>query len=277
MTKNTPLQIDEILAEMGEAGKLLHQMGASEGGAGNVSVCMRAPLNVDRLFSLKERIRLPVNAPALAGMMLIASGSGCRLRDIHKKPAGTLGCVFVEEGGKHGLLLTAEERQFTKLTSEFNSHLAVHNHRMASESGLTFHAVLHAQPPHITYLSHIERYQDEDYFNRHLLRWEPETILQFPQGFGVTRYQMPGSMEITKVTLEAMKDHVITIWSKHGVVTRSDISLMQAFDRIEYAEAAAHFEYLNLTLGEPSSGLSSAEILEICGRHHIQQHVFQHD
>jgi len=38
-------------------------------------------------------------------------------------------------------------------TIEFNSHLAVHQDQVRL-SGTNFHAVIHAQPPHLTYLSH---------------------------------------------------------------------------------------------------------------------------
>ena len=65
---------------------------------------------------------------------------------------------------------------FERVTSEFNSHLAVHYDQIC-ESGTNFHAVIHAQPVHLTYLSHIPRYQDEQYLNTHLLRWQPETII----------------------------------------------------------------------------------------------------
>jgi rhamnulose-1-phosphate aldolase len=273
MAKSTSLNINDILAEAGEVGRLLHKMGASEGGAGNLSVCVREPLDVQHLFPLREEIRLPLETPRLAGMMLIASGSGCRLRDIEKHPTANMGCLVVNKDGKTGQLFTAADRQFTKLTSEFNTHLAAHHHEM-SAGNLNFHAVLHAQPPHITYLSHIERYQDQEYFNRQLFRWEPETIFQFPQGLGMTRYQIPGSPEIEAVTSESMKQHTLVVWAKHGVITRSEISLMQAFDRIEYAEAAAHFEYLNLSLGEPSNGLSAQELLDICERYNVQQEIF---
>lgn len=264
--------LKEILIEMGEVGRRLHQMGASEGGAGNISICLRERLDVSQLFPIEEQIQLPIETPHLAGMMIIATGSGCRLRDIHEDPTANLGCLVVHDGGQTGQLFTAHDRGFKRLTSEINSHLIVHNHEMGKGTS-EIHAVVHAQPLHTTYLSHIERYQNEDYFNRHLLRWQPETIIQFPQGFGMTRYEVPGTNAIALTTLAAMKTHTLVIWARHGVIARSD-SLMQAYDRIEYAEAAAHYEYLNLTLGEPSSGLSNEEILGICKTYNIVQSMF---
>lgn len=273
MSNPTPLQIEAILAELGEVGRLLHQMGAAEGSAGNLSVGVEEALEVRHLFSFEEQIQLPDPVPDLAGMMFIASGSGCRLRDLEAHPTANLGCLVVEGGGVTARLFSAKDRAFTRLTSEFNSHLMVHNAHMAGGT-LKFHAILHAQPIHITYLSHIERYQEETYFNTHLFRWEPETIFQFPQGFGVCKYHVPGSRDLQEATVNALRDHTIAIWCKHGVMTRSEMSMRQAFDRIDYAETAARYEYLNLTLGEAASGLSVEEILEICAYYNISQSVF---
>lgn len=273
MAKATLLQLEAILAEMGEVGRLLHRMGAAEGGAGNISAGVRDAIEIRHLFPNEEQIQLPDPLPDLAGMTFIASGSGCRLRDIEKYPTANLGCIVVNEGGETAQLFTGDDRQFSRLTSEFNSHLIVHNDQMAG-GNLKFHAVLHAQPLYVTYLSHIERYQDEKYFNLHLMRWEPETIFQFPQGMGILKYQDPGSSAMAEATAESLRSHVLTVWSHHGVICRSDISVLRTFDMVEYAETAAHYEYLNLTAGEQSSGLSGDELRELCGSLSFPQEVF---
>ena len=97
--------------------------------------------------------------------------------------------------GETGKIYTSTQRRFEHVTSEFNSHLAVHYDQMLS-SGTNFHAVIHAQPPHLTYLSHIPRYQDEHYLNTHLLRWQPETIINLPEGIGFMPFRIPSSPEL---------------------------------------------------------------------------------
>ncbi len=263
MNPSRELDIDTLLTLMGEAGKHLFESGACEGAAGNISVCVRGELDISKRFPLQEQIILPKPAPELAGATFLASGSGTRLRDILDESTANIGCLVVDEGGETGQLFTAHDRSFTRLTSEFNSHLAVHYDRVLSED-VQFNAIIHVQPPYLTYLSHIEAYQDEIYLNRHLLRWEPETIIEFPQGIGILKYQTPGSSALAEVTAKSLHDHVLTIWARHGVICRSDKSLSKAYDKIEYAEAAARFEYLNLLTGEKSSGLSAEEIREIC-------------
>ena len=75
-------------------------------------------------------------------------------------------------------------------------------------------------------------------------------------------------------TLEKLHKHRVVIWSKHGVVARSDTSVKRASDRVEYAETAASYEYLNLAVGEQAEGLSVDEILAICKAFDIQQSIF---
>jgi len=43
---------------------------------------------------------------------------------------------------------------------------------------------------------------------------------------------------------------------------------------VEYAEAAAHFEYLNLGLGHTEGGMSDEEIKSICALYGIEQKYF---
>jgi rhamnulose-1-phosphate aldolase len=116
--------------------------------------------------------------------------------------------------------------------------------------GTNFHAVIHAQPPYLTYLSHIQRYQSTDYLNCHLLRWEPEMIINLPEGLGAVPFQVPSSPELMAGTVEALRHHRVIMWCKHGVVARSDQSVKRAADRIEYSETGARDEYLNLVNAE---------------------------
>jgi rhamnulose-1-phosphate aldolase len=64
------------------------------------------------------------------------------------------------------------------------------------------------------------------------------------------------------------------IWAKHGVMARSDVSVKRAADRVEYAETAAKYEYLNLSYGELGEGLTPDEIRSICRTFNVQQNIF---
>jgi rhamnulose-1-phosphate aldolase len=266
-------ELDDLLEMMGEAGHHLASIEASEGAAGNISVCLRWPMEPRTRFPLMDEIELPQPVPEFAHATFLVSGSGRRLREIIDEPTASIACIVVNEGGKTGKLYTSHHRRFERVTSEFNSHLAVHYDQICS-SGTNFHAVIHAQPVHLTYLSHIPRYQDEGYLNTHLLRWQPETIINLPEGIGFIPFRIPGSPELMAANVESLRSHRVVIWAKHGVMARSDVSVKRAADRVEYAETAAKYEYLNLSAGEIGDGLSADEIRQICRTFNVQQTIF---
>ncbi|MGZ9221148.1 MAG: class II aldolase/adducin family protein, partial [Anaerolineales bacterium] len=108
----------------------------------------------------------------------------------------------------------------------------------------------------------------------HLLRWQSETIINLPEGIGFIPFCIPGSPGLMSGNVQALRKHRIVIWAKHGVMARSDVSVKRAADRVEYAETAAKYEYLNLSAGELGEGLSADEIREICKTFNVQQNIF---
>lgn len=251
--------IEEYLQNIGEAGHRVCDIDASEAGAGNISICLDELPRVRALFPLSERIELPLPAPALAGRTLLVTGSGRRLRQIIDDPLAAVAAVIVEDDGLHAEMLSSPRRRFEKLTSEFNSHLAVHDDQVGARD-LPFHAIVHAQPPNLTYLSHIPEYRDVETMNRRILRWEPESIVALPGGVGVLEFMVPGSAELMAANVEGLRRFDIVLWSKHGVMSRSDLSVTRAVDRVEYAETGAKYEVMNLAGGGRAEGLSRAEI-----------------
>lgn len=260
----------QIVKEMAAVGLQVTHLDAAEASAGNLSVFVRELTGLDPAFSVQGgeqgRYPLPANAEALVGGWLVITGTGRRLRDIASDPGSNLCVLRIEPGGETAVRYSASD---VRPTSELNSHLAIHADHVGSRE-LSYHAIVHAQPPYLTYLSHISRYADTDSFNRRLLRWEPETILMFPDGIGMLPYRIPGSAEQMQVTLEGLRKHRAVVWQRHGVVTRSDASIQKAADLIEYAETAARYEYMNLQAGEPCSGLTNDELRNICAAFNLE-------
>ena len=267
------LELNSMLDQLGQVGKTLSDIGAAEGAAGNLSVCFREALNYTTLFPKMQIIELPVPAPDLVGATMIVTGSGRRLRDILDAPTDNLACIVVEAGGQTGRMYTSYNCPFQRVTSEFNSHLAVHHDQMRSRD-IKLHTVLHGQPVYLTFLSHLTNYQDELYLNRHLLRWQPEMIFNFPDGLGILPFIIPGSAQLTIETMLALRDHQVVIWSQHGVMARADDSIAHALDLIEYAETSAHYECLNLLGGDLSAGLSPERIRALAESVKIHQSIF---
>lgn len=259
-----------LIAEIGAVGLRMTEIDAAEGAAGNISVFVRGLHSPPDHASEQRVIELPLEAPALAGGWLLVTGAGRRLRDVGTSPATTICRLHIHAGGQRATLFAGAN---LRPTSELNSHLAVHNDQVARR-GLSRHVVLHAQPPYLTYLSHIERYGDTTALNRQLLRWQAETIIEFPEGIALLPFEVPSSTEQAAATMHAMRDHRAVVWQRHGIVTRTDGSVTKAGDLVDYAEAAARYEYLNLQAGEPSGGLSDDQMRRICEGLGVEQSIF---
>lgn len=255
---NKPVWGDLVLA-LGQAGRDLTRLPAAEGAAGNISVYVSGLMGVKDSLQLRAEFSLPVASPALAGGWVVVTGTGCRLRDLRRDAKMNLCALHIHADGSSATLHTARR---LAPTSELNSHLAIHNDQVSGH-GFSLHAVVHAQPRYLTYLSHHPAYQARVDLNRRLLRWEPETTLAFPEGMDTIPFEVPGTQAMMRATVQALRDHRIVVWQRHGVVTRSEVGVRAAADLVEYAEAAAHFEYLNLQVGEPSEGMSSTELKKL--------------
>jgi len=264
---------EQIIRDMGQAGRQVTVLGAAEASAGNISVFTRHLEEIPAPYKETGTICLPTPAHALSGGWVVITGTGKRLRDIADNPEKTVSLVQVLEDGLHGKVFSATE---LRPTSEFNSHLGIHEDQVARR-GIPYLAVIHAQSRHMAYLSHLPQYSNTYSLNRRLLRWEPETVITFPEGFGMIPFEVPGTEELRQATVEGLQTHKLVIWQRHGQVARSDESVSRAADYIEYSETAAAYEYLNLSLGSPVEGISIRQILDICSVFKINQHFFKED
>ena len=261
-TTSSPDTLAEVLESMGAAGRRLNDIDAVEAGAGNLSVALNWDVDLGEFFDTTRPVDLPLAVPALAGYTVLVTGSGCRLRGVSQQPARNVGAVVVHDGGTTGTLHHRRTGNFARPTSEFNSHLAVHSDQVAAR-GVALHAVIHAQPPHLTLLSHVAAYAGTRELNRAILRWEPETIVQLPEGVKYLPFMVPGSAELMENNVAGLREHQVVLWAKHGVMARSDASPLGACDKIEYAETGAMYEYKNLCAGSPAGGLTDEELRRV--------------
>jgi rhamnulose-1-phosphate aldolase len=264
---------EAVFSDLGQAGHTLVSMHACEGAAGNLSVYLGETPTLPKAFSKTETIDLPVALPEGFTGCFVVSGSGTRMRDLRENPEGCLGILTILAGGTTATLNYAPSRQFARITSEFNSHLAVHR-AMVTRDRLHYHAIVHAQPRKLTYLSHLADYQDFETLNRRLLRFQPEAILNFPEGIGIVPFLVPGQRELMAANENSLKNHRLVIWSKHGVMARSNTSANAAVDLIEYAETAAEYECLDLMLGSRANGLSADDLKNIAFAYQVPQRLY---
>lgn len=256
------LTLAAILFDMGQAGKRVNEIDACEAGAGNISVMVAEPVPIGESFPDVREVDLPWTVPGLAGHTVFVTGTGRRLRQLCEQPEANIGAFDVHEGGRTATLHFNREFGEFRPTSEFNSHLGVHEDQVLRRQ-VGYHALVHAQPPNLTFMSHVPAYQDFTAYNHAILRWESEAIIQLPEGVKYMPFMVPGSQELMENNIAGLRDHQITIWAKHGLMARSDTSALAAVDKIEYAEMGAHYELTNLRSGNLSVGLTDDEIRRV--------------
>ncbi len=183
------------------------------------------------------------------------TASGRRLRDVGRRPAETIVALNVHPSGDSATLHATPD---VRPSSEWNSHVAIHEDQRARR-GVDTHAVVHAQPLRLVFLSHLPDIDSTDELNDRLMRWEPETAVVAPDGVELAAFRVPGSPDQMAATVDALARSSAVVWAKHGIVTRSDVSARLAADLVEYLEAAAAYEYMNLALGSPARGLEPTE------------------
>lgn len=272
-TTSYPETVAEVIESIGAAGQRLNDINAVEAGAGNISACFNWAVDLEDFFNTSREIALPYEVPHLAGYTVLVTGSGCRLRQLSRSPRNNLGAVVVHDGGTTGTVHYRKKGNFDRPTSEFNSHLAVHEDQVR-DRGIAFHAVIHAQPPHLTLLSHVPDYQSTATLNAAILRWEPETVVQLREGVGYLPFMVPGSDQLKAANVENLRTHQIVLWAKHGVMARSDTSPLKACDRIEYAETGAMYEYMNLCAGGRAEGLTHQELARVVKAFNVDTSLF---
>jgi rhamnulose-1-phosphate aldolase len=258
--------IDHWLDEMAHAATRLAELGALEGTAGNLSLFLPAEtVGLDawlgETLPRSDSAVPPASHDLPAGTLLI-TGTGRRLRDLSHAADAVLCAVNIQADG--AAWLHRSPAYAVSPTSEVDSHLAVHALHLAHGSDI--HAVVHAQPRHLTWLSHIPAYRDAARLNRQLLRWQPEMVVTFPEGIGVLPFETPGTVEQGRVTADALREHRMVVWAQHGVIARSTVGPQAAADLIDYAEAAATYEVLDLNAGRPADGLSMDQLRTIAQR-----------
>lgn len=245
-----------LVTAIGEAGSRLAEIGATEGAAGNISVLAGWDAEPPAAYGLAEPWTTAHAVDELLGALIVVTGAGRRLREIARDPEENLAWLRIVQG--HATLHTSRRRKFERPTSEFSSHLALHAAHSLSRGAA--HAVVHAQPLHLTYLSHLPAYQEARFLSRRVARWQPECLTNLPNGLGVVPFLLPGSDDLMRATVQAMRDTPLAVWGKHGVVARATGSVMKAVDLIEYVETGARYEYLNLCAGERGEGLTDSEM-----------------
>lgn len=214
---------------------MLWSKGWAERNGGNIVINISADVdeNIRRLPPLVAPVALGTRMEFIAGAYFYCKGSGCRMRDLARKPMDN-GCIIRigAEGDTYEIIACKPIQP----TSELPSHLAIHNYLAAT--GSEKKASLHTHPTELVALSHVKELCNTEKMNETLWAMIPETRLFCQKGLGFLPYAEPGSQALADGTLELLHRHDAILWEKHGVIAVGN-DVMDAFDTVDILNKAA--------------------------------------
>lgn len=237
----------------------LWRKGWAERNAGNVSVDVTDSVALPPdAFGTKIEATIPHES--LAGREFLVTATGSRFRDLAVTPERCLLLVRIDPALDGYVVLWGGVGSSGRATSEFISHLKIHERLLLEKR--PYRTVLHTHPQHLIALTHLPGLGDEAALNMALWSMHPEVSVFVPDGVGWTVYRRPGTEDLADVTSEAFRRHRIVLWEKHGVVALGrDVS--EAFDLIDTVNKAAEIYLLCKGAGVDPEGLPEQALVEL--------------
>jgi rhamnulose-1-phosphate aldolase len=273
---------NHLINEIHEVADYLWLKGWAERNSGNISIYLTDLVSDDLAKIKKENLSeqsginhpifsLQESFPSLADSVFYITGSGCRMRDIHKDPDHNRLIIKVLKDGNGYQVLSHDKNQLQKLrpTSELSAHLAMHAY--LREHKPDKRCVLHAHPADLIALTHIAKYNNEETLNQVLWGMLPETVVLIPEGVGLIPYKLTGSMPLAEASVQGLKNHNVLIWEKHGCVVASH-SPLEALDLMDVTSKSAGILLKCLAAGHEPEGISPAQLAELRAHFHGNTH-----
>jgi rhamnulose-1-phosphate aldolase len=232
--------LEKTVTEIAETAGHLWEKGWAERNAGNISVNITGlvtPAGLE-IFSNSILYPLSLNLSFLANQVLMVTTAGSRMRDLAKNPWDYLCLLQIDASGTRFSQWPDKGRA---PTSEFPTHLVVHNMFMQTNS--TAMVLLHAHVTELIALTHIREFCSSEALNRLLWGMHPESYLFIPEGLAFIPYDLPGTTDIALASALALQDHSIAIWEKHGVLA-TGTSVAAAFDNIDLLATSARIYFM---------------------------------
>ena len=225
----------DTINQCAEVAGMLWQCGWAERNGGNlvVNITNEVDDNIRRLPPLTAPLTIGVKLEAIAGQYFYCKATGCRMRDLARKPMDNGVIIRIQPSGEEYEIVACKALQ---PTSELPSHLAIHNYLATTAPEKK--ASLHTHPTELVALSHVGELCSTERMNETLWAMIPETRLFCQKGLGFLPYAEPGSKELADGTLELLHSHDAILWEKHGVIAVGN-DVMDAFDTVDILNKAA--------------------------------------
>lgn len=217
-------QLSQHLSTLAEIAPLIWQRGWAEANAGNVSI------------RLSE-----VGKDPNAAIYYLVSRTGTRYRQFASNPMQNMMIIQVQNGEWQAV------DESLKPTSEWDAHLAIHQHLIHTKSPAK--VVLHSHPNSVIAISHHEICKDVMRLNKELAEMLPELPLYMPKSVSICPHLPPGSQALADASGACLHDTNAIIWLKHGLLCMGE-TLDQAFDYMEIIDKACDI-WLQLARSSP--------------------------
>lgn len=247
-----------IVTELSEITYKMWSMGWDESNGGNVSVLLdqedeKELPNLSLNGKLVPFDAIPEN---LIGKYLLITASGSHFSELHKNVRNETGVIRLFKD--YYEVIWGFENDGAP-TSELDMHL--HSHSVRLKQDASHRVVVHNHATEITAYSQIADLNDKD-FTLSLWRVLTESVVVFPDGVGILRWQLPGTKAIAIETAKKLKNCRIVVWELHGILATGS-SFKECFGLIETVNKAAK---INLLLSDYENRrlLLNEDILSIC-------------
>jgi rhamnulose-1-phosphate aldolase len=254
--------LPEIRDDISAAAGYLWDRGWAERNAGNISVnvtkiIQELPAGMD----YHPTVELDIEYPHLKNNIIVVTGTGTRMRDVHKDVYANTCILLIDESGKsyrkvQKFDLPAEPEP----TSELPSHLAIHDMLVAENRNER--AILHTHPNKLIALTHIKNFCNEEKINNLLWSIQPETCVFIHEGLGFVPYLQTGSNALAEATIKKFKNHRVVLWEKHGCLAIGK-SAEEAFDLIDIAEKSTEIFFTVKNAGYKMEGISPKDLTDL--------------
>ncbi|QIA07653.1 rhamnulose-1-phosphate aldolase [Draconibacterium halophilum] len=254
--KKLPAEVVKHIYQVSEVAGYLWEKEWAEKSSGNISIDLSGlfPESIINRIHDEVSFDFPIDA---AGMVLFVTGSGCRLRHLVDRVDEVAAIIAVNSTATAYSVLWGGKSAGFKPTSELRAHIKIHLFNAANHTGRK--AVVHAHPGELVVLSHHKLFKDEALFNHSLWKMCPEIKLYVPRGVGCAGYARYGTEELANLTLEALKNHDIVLWEKHGALA-TGVDIEEAFDFLDVANKGAKLLLLAWNAGFDPEGLSPEQL-----------------
>ncbi|MCL2064987.1 MAG: class II aldolase/adducin family protein [Candidatus Cloacimonetes bacterium] len=231
----------EVIEEIKEIAAFCMFKGWAEKNAGNLSYRLEEKMLFNWLVSNKEfKIKKSLEMDNFIldeNFTILISNSGVKFRDIVEDPLAHFSAVYLQ----NGVLNIHCSDEFSSPSSEFRTHLLIHQYLLKEQS--PNNTIIHTHPTHLIAFSHKHYLHSKNKLNRILESTIPEIEKYIPKKTGFVDLYPAGSDALAEESLKEIQNHEVVVWKKHGCIAIGD-NFWNTIDKIDLLDKAAQIALL---------------------------------